>query len=173
MNTHLGLANLLGAQPDAFWQELARSIGVNRQDLPWLIAVAVLALLAVLGTGVWLTLHALAARRHHPCNDGMKLFLELCRAHQLDRASRRLLQRLANAHGLSQPAVLFVEPERYDIVEHDHQYVRRVFGRSRRHAPIGNRLFWGQSDRAAEAFSLPGHSGHLLPGPRMVFLPIS
>lgn len=118
MSQPLLLTSLLGAQADA-WAELARNLGVNRQDLPWMIAVAVLALVALLGTGIWLTLRTLAARKQLRSNDGMQLFLELCRVHQLDRASRRLLQRLATAHELKHPALLFVEPQRYDSNELD------------------------------------------------------
>lgn len=117
MSHYLALTSLLGAQPDAAWVELARKLGVNRQDLPWLIAAAALVLVALLVTSIWLTLRAVTARRKQLCNDGTQLFLELCRVHQLDRASRRLLQRLAIAHDLKQPALLFVEPERYDSDE--------------------------------------------------------
>jgi hypothetical protein len=41
------------------------------------------------------------------------LFRDLCRAHGLDRAQRNLLERLAAAQGLSVPARLFLEPERF------------------------------------------------------------
>jgi hypothetical protein len=43
-----------------------------------------------------------------------KLFSELCRAHQLDRASRRLLKQLAAARGLKNLTELFVEPNNFD-----------------------------------------------------------
>ena len=43
-----------------------------------------------------------------------KLFGELCHAHRLDRASRRLLKKLAAARGLMNPTELFVEPNYFD-----------------------------------------------------------
>lgn len=71
------------------------------------------ALAASLAFAAWLTFRDLLTRRgyRHP----WKLFRELCRAHHLDRQSRRRLARLAAAHGLAQPSVLFIEPERFDV----------------------------------------------------------
>jgi hypothetical protein len=43
-----------------------------------------------------------------------ELFRELCRAHGLNWSSRRLLKRLAAEWELSSPALLFVEPERFN-----------------------------------------------------------
>lgn len=43
-----------------------------------------------------------------------ELFRELCRAHALNWSSRRLLKRLAAEWDLSSPALLFVEPERFN-----------------------------------------------------------
>jgi hypothetical protein len=43
------------------------------------------------------------------------LFAELCRAHQLDRASRHLLWQFARSQQLAQPAQLFVEPDRFQL----------------------------------------------------------
>ncbi len=45
-----------------------------------------------------------------PCNDPGKLFRELSLAHNLDRASQKLLRRLAEALELAQPAEVFVKP---------------------------------------------------------------
>jgi hypothetical protein len=44
-----------------------------------------------------------------------ELFRELCRVHQFDRSSRRLLKRLAAERGLASPAFLFVEPECFNL----------------------------------------------------------
>jgi hypothetical protein len=43
-----------------------------------------------------------------------RLFRELCRRHCLPLASRRLLKRLAAAHGVSDPAILFVNSTHFD-----------------------------------------------------------
>lgn len=42
-----------------------------------------------------------------------RLFRELCDVHQLDTATRALLSDLARAHGMSQPAMLFLQRERF------------------------------------------------------------
>ncbi len=47
-------------------------------------------------------------------NSPPELFRELCRAHGLNWSSRRLLKRLAAEWQLPSPALLFVEPERFD-----------------------------------------------------------
>jgi hypothetical protein len=44
-----------------------------------------------------------------------ELFRELCRAHGLDWRSRRLLRRLAATCELASPALIFVEPERFNV----------------------------------------------------------
>jgi hypothetical protein len=43
-----------------------------------------------------------------------ELFRELCRLHNLDWSSRRLLKKLAMQWELTSPAQLFVEPERFN-----------------------------------------------------------
>lgn len=48
------------------------------------------------------------------CDDPHKLFRELCLAHRLDRASRRLLLHLAEAARLPQPAQVFLTPSAFD-----------------------------------------------------------
>jgi hypothetical protein len=44
-----------------------------------------------------------------------ELFRELCRVHQLDWSTRRLLKRLAVEWEMTSPALLFVEPERFNV----------------------------------------------------------
>jgi len=50
-----------------------------------------------------------------PCNDPNRLFRELCRAHGLDRGSRKLLQQLAMQTGLVQPAEVFLTPAVFEV----------------------------------------------------------
>ncbi len=40
-----------------------------------------------------------------------KLFISLCRAHQLDQAEQRLLALIAKSHELSQPSSIFLRPD--------------------------------------------------------------
>lgn len=48
------------------------------------------------------------------CDDPHKLFRELCQAHQLDGASRRMLGHLAAARQFQQPAQVFLTPAAFD-----------------------------------------------------------
>ena len=61
------------------------------------------------------------------------LFRELCRAHQLSFASRRLLKRLAAARGITEPARLFLEPNHFEAAHlpDDLQYRAREISRLR------------------------------------------
>jgi hypothetical protein len=54
-------------------------------------------------------------QREFRLNSSVRLFGELCRAHQLDRSQCRLLKQLAAARGITNQALLFVEPEQFDI----------------------------------------------------------
>ena len=74
-----------------------------------LLTLAVAALAAI----------AIGARRlrsngERQYNNPRALFRALCRAHGLDRASRRLLDQLARQQRLADPARLFLEPERFE-----------------------------------------------------------
>jgi hypothetical protein len=81
------------------------------------------ALLFVLLTGMAVFGAWLASRyvRHRSgeSNSPRALFDQLCRAHRLDWAARRLLSQLARWRGLSTPASLFVEPEHFDTATLD------------------------------------------------------
>jgi len=83
-----------------------------KPDGPSLVAV-LLAVLAVL-VALWAIgrLWQLAARRlrHSP----LWVFGRLCRAHRLGWKETWLLWRLARQHGLRDPALVFVQPERFE-----------------------------------------------------------
>lgn len=77
------------------------------------------ALLAIVATVVPLLVLALMVlvkfqEQHENLNSPKGLFRELARAHGLDRAARRLLLELAARHQLTDPARVFLEPERFD-----------------------------------------------------------
>jgi hypothetical protein len=54
------------------------------------------------------------AQRTFTCNNSSRLFRELCRAHRLNGAARRLLKSLAAARELENPALVFVKPECFE-----------------------------------------------------------
>lgn len=62
--------------------------------------------LAMLGAVVWFRHYRLRHQQSHAA-----LFDGLCEAHELDRASRRLLSQVIRFHRLCQPARLFTEPQ--------------------------------------------------------------
>lgn len=77
------------------------------------------ALLAIIATVVPLLVLALMIlvkfqEKHENLNSPKGLFRELARAHGLDRAERHLLLELAARHQLTDPARVFLEPERFD-----------------------------------------------------------
>jgi hypothetical protein len=78
--------------------------------------------IAVVGLVALLLLVAMAVRiysqrskRTFRFDSSARMFRELCAAHRLNRASRRLLQRLAAARGMKDAAHLFVEPSHFDV----------------------------------------------------------
>ncbi len=82
----------------------------TREKLLWLGGFAAAVILLLWGASRW-------ARRlegDRTYTNAGRLFYELCRAHGLDAYSRRLLRRLASHARLSQPALVFVEPQWFD-----------------------------------------------------------
>jgi hypothetical protein len=53
--------------------------------------------------------------RRRGYNSPRALFRALCKAHELDGASRRLLRQMASCQGLQHRSRLFLEPDRFDV----------------------------------------------------------
>jgi hypothetical protein len=99
----------------------------------WQAAAAVLAVVLAAGGGLalWLTIRKTA--RQGPA----ALFGELCQAHQLTFADRRLLRHLAHARHLPDPSRLFVEPQLFEG-----PVIRQAFGaQADRVTALQRRLF--------------------------------
>ena len=84
--------------------------GIEWMDL--LLPIAVIGF--VIGFA-WLVTRGLKFREQRQANSLQGLFVELCQAHGLDWSSQQLLRALASAHRLPSPALLFVEPDRFDL----------------------------------------------------------
>jgi hypothetical protein len=56
-------------------------------------------------------------RREFWHDNPMRLFRDLCRAHRLDSADRRLLKKLAAARGIEHANELFVEPHHFEAAD--------------------------------------------------------
>ncbi len=104
------LASFLFAQISN-WQRMGDGLHRNRgqmdlkEVLPYVLALAVIAIV--------ITIIVKVRKRNdmtQRCDNPDKLFRELSLAHNLDRASRNLLYRLAEALQLAQPAEVFVKP---------------------------------------------------------------
>jgi hypothetical protein len=105
---------LLAARPDS-----ARVWGRFDHQRPtfgstgWMIVAGLVALLAA----VALLSNWLSKRRQRDFwyDSSSRLFRDLCRAHRLNLANRRLMQKLASARGVDNAAALFVEPNYFDF----------------------------------------------------------
>jgi hypothetical protein len=84
-------------------------------DREWIFLAGLAVVLAL----VLLLSHWSSRRRQREfwCDSPKGVFHELCRAHRLDRANRRLLQRLGTAREVENLAEFFVEPEKLDATD--------------------------------------------------------
>ena len=78
------------------------------------LATVVLVLVAALLVATWTT-RAVQAWRKRWHDSPTRLFLDLCRAHQLNRHERRLLLRMARLQRLPRSADLFLAPQCFDV----------------------------------------------------------
>jgi hypothetical protein len=81
---------------------------------PYEVLILTAVTLLVIVTIVWQVISR-RRRRDFDYDRPPRLFTELCRAHRLSWSNRRLLKHLAIASGLKSPAMLFVEPEYFDM----------------------------------------------------------
>jgi hypothetical protein len=105
--------SLIGVSPDDFrvWGRFDdQRAGFGATEITIIVSATVL-FLAVAISSYW------RARRQRQVfwhDSSSRLFRELCRAHRLNLASKRLLKRLASAHGVESAADLFIEPEYFE-----------------------------------------------------------
>ncbi|NOZ39824.1 MAG: hypothetical protein GXP24_06310 [Planctomycetes bacterium] len=96
------------------WQRLGDGLHRSRRqmDLMELLPLA----LGLVVVAIVITIVVKVRKRNdmtQRCDDPNKLFRELSLAHNLDRASRNLLWRLAEALQLAQPAEVFLQPAHF------------------------------------------------------------
>ena len=82
-------------------------------DASYLIIAVALVALVIVAAWSWRR-DASRSTKGFSSNSASRLFRELCAAHGLKLASRRLLKRLAESRRLTNPATLFVEPQHFD-----------------------------------------------------------
>jgi len=81
---------------------------------PYEVLILAAVTLLVIVTIVWQVISR-RRRRDFDYDRPPRLFADLCRAHKLSWSNRRLLKHLAVARSLKSPAMLFVEPEHFDM----------------------------------------------------------
>ena len=100
------------AQSDRF-SDLGARFQQSEQALTWLpLLLAGLTVAAAIA--IWFVARYLGLLDRYRRRSQRRLFRELCRLHQLDWPSRRLLRQLAVAQGVASPAQLFLQPEKFD-----------------------------------------------------------
>lgn len=120
------------------WERLGDGLHRSRgrmdfiEVLPYLIGLVVLA--AVVAAAVAYFKYQDLSK---PCNDPNRLFRELCRAHGLDRANRKLLWQLASLAGFAQPAEVFLTPAVFEA----NQLPEQLRGEQERVMELRGRLF--------------------------------
>ena len=92
------------------WERIGKLLTDNWREVLILGTVTLIVILAVIWQPV-----SRRRRKDFDYDSPPRLFSDLCRAHRLSWANRRLLKQLATARGLASPAVLFVEPEYFDM----------------------------------------------------------
>ncbi len=120
------------------WQRLGDGIhrGRGRMDLTELLPVALVLVLVAAAIAAVVYVKKRNDFSQH-CDDPQRLFRELSKAHNLDRASQRVLQRLADAAQLSQPAELFLQPALFE----SSQLPQQLRGEEDRLLDLKERLF--------------------------------
>lgn len=89
-----------------------RSVGIEDKAVETMLVTGGLVVLCL--TLVFIERYFRRFERLKSYDSRPELFRELCRVHRLDWSSRRLLRRLAAEWEMTSPALLFVEPERFN-----------------------------------------------------------
>ena len=108
------LAPWLWAQSQNPLYGMGRDLRAAEQDLPWTMVLGAVAVIAAVALVVWLIVRYIKRRALPGYYDPQRMFRELCRAHELSAAQRRMLAQLASVRELKHPALLFVEPKHFD-----------------------------------------------------------
>lgn len=117
MYPHLAAAPIIAAV-DLLAQDRLAGLGQRfRQgggQLDWLTMLLVVLTLGIAIAVVWSVARHLSRKEAGNYHNHRGLFRELCRAHRLRWSDRRLLASVARSQGVSVPARMFVEPERFE-----------------------------------------------------------
>lgn len=101
------------------------------EALAYLLAIVVITIAVVWGFAAWRH-----ARQHREYKSARRLFRELARAHGLTLAEQQLLREIAAWHNMPIPALLFVEPRRFQS-----SALTETIGRPDAIADLASKLF--------------------------------
>lgn len=104
-----------------------RSVGYEDKAFETIVAATIIIIISV--TLLLVGRHFRRFERLKSYNSPPELFRELCRVHRIDWADRRLLKSLAAEWEMTSPALLFIEPERFNaarLPEHWHEKTSRL-----------------------------------------------
>jgi len=121
--------------------DISRQYREEGSTYPWPVQVA-FTLIPVIAVGLAWTLYRLYSRHPSAVNTPFGMLAELCRAHQIPIAGRRLLERVAEHAELEQPASLMINARHFDqAVEAAEQRLRFDPRNRARLGEIRRRLF--------------------------------
>lgn len=130
------------------YMQMGRRFRRNSSNFDTADMVTMLGILAIVAAIAWLIVRYVKLREQRNASSAQHLFHELCRAHHLDRPTRKLIQSLANAHGLADPARMFVEPHRFNADK-----LGPAFANSRRRLAELRQQLFAESDETRVAAS--------------------
>jgi hypothetical protein len=93
------------------WRDMGRRFRAGGNSFDPTSMLLVLTAIFVIVLVLWLLVRFFQREGEGAYRSPWRLFIELCRAHQLRWSEGWLLWRLAQSQQLSQPAIVFVEPE--------------------------------------------------------------
>ena len=97
------------------WERLGDGLHRSRGRVELLDLWPLLVIFAVIATGIAVAAYWFKQNDFSKaCDDPQKLFRQLCRAHSLDRRSRRILNKLAECFQLTSPADVFLTPTAFE-----------------------------------------------------------
>jgi hypothetical protein len=114
MNLPIGFSQLIARTQDLRkMSEGFRSVGYS--DKAWETMIVAGVIIAICVTLFLIGRYFRRFERLKSYDSPPELFRELCRVHKLDWSTRRLLKRLAAEWEMTSPALLFIEPERFNV----------------------------------------------------------
>jgi hypothetical protein len=102
------------AAPGGGFSKLGNTFHQEGAIVGWQAIILITGSAVTIIGAIWLAMRFLRSRQKRNTNCPWRLFKDLCAAHALSHRDRQLLSQLAHEHRLEHPAILFVEPARWE-----------------------------------------------------------